>query len=366
MLRYLSSGESHGRGLCAIVEGLPSNMPFGVEPVNRMLYERQQGKGRGKRMAIEKDSVEILSGVRGGYTLGSPLCIFIKNRDWDNWKDIMKAEGEVSSEGLLKRPRPGHADLAGALKYNHNDIRNVLERASARETAIRTAVGAVALQMAELFGIHVESSVISVSGTLLPEGKKLKVQEMEEAVRTAAETGDTIGGIIQVTATGLPPGLGSYVHHDRKLDGRLAAALMSIQGVKGVEIGLGFEAAQRFGSRVHDEIFYNDKGGYFRKTNNAGGIEGGVTNGSPLVLRCALKPIPTLKKPLGSVDMETKEAVRAGYERSDVCALEAAAVVAKAAAAWVIAVELREKFGGDSYDEMQKNYQNYIEHIKTR
>jgi chorismate synthase len=365
MLRYLSSGESHGRGLTAIIEGLPSNMPISIEAVDQMLFERQQGKGRGGRMRIEKDSVEVLSGIRGGYTLGSPMCLFIQNRDWDNWKNIMKAEGEVPAEGSLKRPRPGHADLAGAIKYNHRDIRNVLERASARETAIRTAVGAVAMQMISFFGIDVDSSVISVAGTLLPDGQNIRARQMEEAVRAAREAGDTVGGVLEVRVTGLPPGLGSYAHYDRRMDGRLAAALMSIQGIKGVEFGLGFKAAELFGSEVHDEIFYDNENGYFRKTNNAGGVEGGVTNGSPLTVRCALKPIPTLKKPVGSVDMDTKKAEKAGFERSDVCVLEAASVVAKAAAAWVIAVEFCEKFGGDSLGEMKANYKNYVEYIRT-
>ncbi len=366
MLRYLSSGESHGKGLTAIVEGLPSNMPVSVEGINRMLSERQQGKGRGGRMAIEKDSVEVIAGVRGGYTLGSPLCLYIKNRDWDNWKDIMECQGTPLAGEPLTRPRPGHADLAGAIKYNHRDIRNVLERASARETAVRTAVGAVALQMLSFFDIAVDGKLVSVAGTLLSEDPAVRAQQMEKAVVAARQSGDTIGGVLEVRAWGLPPGLGSYAHYDRKMDGRLAAALMSIQGIKGVEIGMGFRASELLGSQVHDEIFFDKENGYLRKTNNAGGLEGGVTNGSPLTVRCALKPIPTLSKPLDSVDMDTKEGVKAGFERSDVCALEAALVVAKASAAWVIAAEVAEKFGGDSLGEMQANYNNYIKYVRTR
>jgi chorismate synthase len=366
MLRFLSAGESHGRGLTAIIEGLPSNMPLSTEPIDRMLTERQQGKGRGGRMAIERDKVEVLSGVRGGLTLGSPVSLYIRNRDWDNWKDTMKAEGGVYAGGEIKRPRPGHADLAGAIKYNHRDIRNVLERASARETAIRTAVGAVALQFLENFGITVESTLVSIAGIRLSADRGEGMEQIEGAVRAAREAGDTIGGVFEVTATGLPPGLGSYVHYDRKLDGRLAAALMSIQGIKGVEIGLGFRAAGLYGSLVHDEISYDRERGYYRETNNAGGLESGVTNGSPLIVRCAFKPIPTLAKPLKSVDMDTKERVEAEYQRSDVCALEAASVVGKAATAWVLAVEISEKFGGDSLDEMLANYGSYLEYIRTR
>lgn len=366
MLRFLSAGESHGRGLTAIIEGLPSNMPLSVENINLMLFERQQGKGRGGRMRIERDSAEVLSGVRSGRTLGSPLCLYIQNRDWENWKETMNIEGEAVVGRALKRPRPGHADLAGAIKYNHKDLRNVLERASARETAIRTAVGAVALQLLKCFGITVKSDVISIAGLKLSKDLAKKEEQMEGVIQAAREVGDTVGGVLEITAVGLLPGLGSYVHHDRKLDGILAAALMSIQGIKGVEIGLGFDAADLYGSQVHDEIFYHNEKGYYRKTNNAGGLEGGVTNGNPLVLRCAFKPIPTLAKPLLSVDMDTKEKMGAGYERSDVCALESAAVVARAAAAWSLAAELCNKFGGDSLEEMRSYYDNYIEYIGTR
>lgn len=366
MLRYLSAGESHGRGLTAIIEGLPSNMPINSEDINPMLFKRQQGRGRGARMHIEKDSVRILSGVRGGYTLGSPLCLYIENKDWENWKDMMDIETKSSGGEVLKRPRPGHADLAGAMKYNHKDLRNVSERASARETAIRTAVGAVALKLLQQFGIEMKSEVISIGGTVLPRGNFKNKELMGELINKVRETGDTVGGVLEIISEGLPPGLGSYVHYDRRLDGRLAAALMSVQGIKGVEVGLGFGAADLYGSQVHDEIFYDYKKGYYRKTNNAGGLEGGVTNGEPLVLRCAFKPIPTLRRPLISVDMDTGQKVEAGYQRSDVCALESAAVVTKAAVAWSLAVEICEKFGGDSMDHMQANYVSYIEYIATR
>ncbi len=364
MLRYLSAGESHGIGLCAIIEGLPSNMPIDLKSINEVLAERQRGSGRGERMQIEKDSVRVLSGMRGGYTLGSPLCLYIENKDWENWKDAMVAETVAAIDEPIKRPRPGHADLAGAIKYNHRDIRNVLERASARETAIRTAVGAVALQLLQQFDIGIEKKVISIGGIRL--GDDASESSAKGIIKGAREDGDTLGGVLEITATGLPPGLGSYVHYDRRLDGKLARALMSIQGIKGIEIGMGFKVADLRGSQVHDGIFYNGDVGYYRKTNNAGGLEGGVTNGSPLVLRCAFKPIPTLAKPLPSVDMETKEEVKAVYQRSDVCAIDAAAVVAKAAVAWEIAKELCEKFAGDSLDCMGANYKSYIEYIGTR
>jgi len=366
MLRYLSAGESHGKGLVAIIEGLPSNMDIEVEKLNGLLEERQRGYGRGKRMEIEKDRVEILSGMRGGRTLGSPLCLVIYNRDWDNWREFMDPVNEAAEGRIVTRPRPGHADLAGALKYNHRDIRNVLERASARETAIRTAVGGVALQLLEKLGLSVFTCITNAAGVDLECSSLDRNAELKRVVEKAKEKGDTIGGIIEVVVKGIPFGLGSYVHYDRKIDGKLAGALMSIQGIKGVEVGLGFNAAYLYGSEVHDEIYRDSERGYYRKSNRAGGIEGGVTNGSPVVLRCAMKPIPTLRKPLKSVDMTTGEQAQAASERSDICAVEAAAVVAKAAVAWVLAAEVVEKFGGDTLEELENNFNAYLEYIKTR
>lgn len=366
MLRYLSAGESHGKGLVAIIEGLPSNMDIDVEKLDSLLEERQQGYGRSERMNIEKDKVEIISGTRGGRTLGSPLCLVVYNRDWENWKEFMDPIKETVEGRTVTRPRPGHADLAGALKYNHRDIRNVLERASARETAIRTAVGGVALQLIERVGISVLTCVTRVAGVDLESSALSQNIEYKRVVQKAREKCDTIGGIVEIVVTGVPPGLGSYVHYDRKIDGKLAAALMSIQGIKGVEIGLGFEAAHLYGSEVHDEIFYDSEEGYYRKSNRTGGIEGGVTNGSPIVLRCAMKPIPTLGKSLASVDMITKEQTKAASERSDICAVKPVALVAKAAVAWVLAAEVMEKVGGDTIDELENNYKAYLEYLKTK
>ncbi len=381
--RYLTAGESHGPQLSAIIEGLPAGIHLAVETVNRDLARRQQGYGRGGRMKIEKDTVELLSGVRWGETLGSPVTLVVKNRDWENWLGRMSPLPEHRDDSsAVTRPRPGHADLSGVLKYHHDDVRNVLERSSARETAVRVAVGGVARALLAEFGIQVGGFVTEVGNVCAtPPNEPLDVlwkrsassemfccdrtaeEEMKRAIDSAKVSGDTLGGVVEVQVLGVPAGLGSYVHWDRKLDARLAMALMSIQAIKGVEVGIGFEAARRPGSQVHDEIFYLD--GYCRNTNNAGGIEGGMSNGEAIVLRAAMKPIPTLYKPLRSVDMRTHEAFEATVERSDTCAVPAALVVAEAVVAIEVANALLEKFGGDSVVEIRRNIEGYREQIRN-
>jgi chorismate synthase len=384
-IRFLTAGESHGRGLVCIIEGLPANLGLSSEYINRELERRQRGYGRGGRMKIEKDRVQILSGVRFGKTLGGPIALFIENRDWENWKEKMAVEGERPETAVpFTRPRPGHADLAGGIKYNQRDLRNVLERASARETACRVALGAVCKRFLEELGVFVGSYVVSI-GPLCPpieeqdlikrhqlaEQSELrfpdpsKDKEFMELIDRAKEMGESLGGVFEVFAVGVPPGLGSHVHWDRKLDGRIAQAMMSIQAIKGVEIGLGFEAAKRFGSEVHDEIGYREGEGYFRYSNNLGGLEGGITNGMPIIVRCAMKPIPTLTKPLRSVDVLTKEEVRAGKERTDVVAVPAASVVGESALALVLADAFLEKLGGDFMEEIKERYRIYLEHVKS-
>lgn len=379
-MRYLTAGESHGPALCAIIEGMPANLRLNPHRIDKDLRRRQQGYGRGGRMKIESDRAEIFSGLRFGRTLGSPLAIRILNRDYDNWQSQMSPEGDEPA-GLPKitRPRPGHADLSGALKYQLSDVRDVLERASARETAVRVAVGAVAKELLTVFDIEVFSWVRSIGSvnaiTALPadikgffaaaEASPVRCPDdaataaMMAAIDEAKAAGDSLGGVFEVAITGAPVGLGSHAHWDRKLDARLAAALMSIQAVKGVEIGGGFALAALPGSGVHDEIFYDEKRGYYRKTNRAGGIEGGISNGETLLLRVAVKPIPTLYQPLRSVDMKDHSAFAAAVERSDTCAVPAAAVVGEAVAAWEIALALREKLGGDSLQEMQNSLAYY-------
>lgn len=383
IFRYLTAGESHGPQLSAIIEGLPAGISLTAETINLDLARRQQGYGRGGRMKIEKDTVELLSGVRWGETLGSPLTLVVKNRDWENWLEKMSPLAEHRDDsGAVTRPRPGHADLTGAMKYNHGDVRNVLERSSARETAVRVAVGGVARALLAEFGIRVGGYVTEVGGVIAvapQESLDLLWQrasasemfccdpraevEMKLAIDVAKAAGDTLGGVVEVQVQGVPAGLGSYVHWDRKLDARLAMALMSIQAIKGVEVGIGFEAARRPGSRVHDEISYDN--GYCRDTNNAGGIEGGMSNGEPIVLRAAMKPIPTLYKPLRSVDMHTHQAFEATVERSDTCAVPAALVVAEAVVAIEIADALLEKFGGDSVVEIRRNLEGYLGQIRN-
>jgi chorismate synthase len=384
-IRFLTAGESHGRGLVCVIEGLPANLELSSEYINRELERRQRGYGRGGRMKIEKDRVQILSGVRFGKTLGGPIALFIENKDWDNWKEKMAVEGERPDAAVpFTRPRPGHADLAGGIKYNQRDLRNILERASARETACRVALGAVCKRFLEELGVFVGSYVVSI-GTVQPpiEEQDLikrhqlaeqsevrfpdpsKDKDFVELIDRAKEMGESLGGVFEIFAVGVPPGLGSHVHWDRKLDGRIAQAMMSIQAIKGVEIGLGFEASKRFGSEVHDEIGYREGEGYFRYSNNLGGLEGGITNGMPIIVRCAMKPIPTLTKPLRSVDVLTKEEVRAGKERTDVVAVPAASVVGESALALVLADAFLEKLGGDFMEEIKERYRIYLEHVKS-
>lgn len=379
VLRYLTAGESHGPALTTIVEGMPAGVQVTKAAINAQLARRQMGYGRGGRMAIEKDQVEILSGVRDGYTLGSPITLLIHNRDWANWQSIMTPEpGADVEQAKVTRPRPGHADLSGAIKYGHNDVRNVLERASARETAARVAACTLGRLLIEQLGISIFSHVVEIGGVAAAtqnltyaEIKQLADQsqifcadpEAEvniiEIIKTAKTKGDSLGGIFEVVVQGLPVGIGSHVHWDRKLDGQLAQALMSIQAIKGVEIGLGMEAARLPGSQVHDEITYDAEAGFGRRSNQAGGIEGGMTNGQPVVVRAAMKPIPTLYTPLKSVDLATKEQFQASVERSDVCAVPAASVVGEAVVAFSLAIALLEKVGGDSLIEVQQNLNNY-------
>lgn len=385
-MRYLTAGESHGPALTAIIEGFPAGLELDVELINRELARRQSGYGRGARMKIESDRVEVLSGLRFGRTLGSPLTLQIKNRDFANWETRMAPTGDPPPDlERLTRPRPGHADLPGALKYGLLDLRDVLERASARETAARTAVGAVARQLLAVFSIEIFSYVEAI-GPVKAQATGMSPEELKKSAESsplrcpdpsaearmiaeidqARAKGDSLGGVFTVIATGVPPGLGSHVQWDRRLDARLAAALMSIQAIKGVEVGEGFSAAEKPGSLVQDEICHTPGRGYFHTTNRAGGIEGGMTNGEPLILRAAMKPIPTLMKPLTSVDMRDHTAVAAGVERSDVCAVPAAAVVGEAVTAWELACALAEKLGADSVDEMYGHYREYMNIVKER
>lgn len=383
MIRYLTAGESHGKCLVAIIEGLPSNLTISTDRINKKLGERQSGFGRGDRMKIETDTVEILSGVRNSKTLGGPVTLRIENRDWNNWKDIMDAQIVKDTKGVTK-PRPGHADLPGTIKYNQTDIRNILERASARETAIRTAVGSVCAQLLEQFCIEVFGHVVQIgpikSGLEFEEhifrdrisSSKLRCldhnaeERMIKVIEEWKSSGDSIGGAFEIIAKGLPIGLGSHVHWDRKLDARIAGALMSIQAIKAVEIGLGQKAAELPGSQVHDEIIYREGKGYSHTTNNSGGIEGGMTNGENVVVRAYMKPIPTLYKPLRTVDIVTKDIQEASIERSDACAVPAASVVGECVAAIELANAMIEKFAGDSIEEMKVNFEGYIKTVNSR
>jgi chorismate synthase len=388
MFRFTTAGESHGRALVAIVEGLPAGMPVDVAAINHELKRRQWGYGRGGRMTIEQDEVEILSGVRHGLTLGSPIALLIENKDWANWTDVMAAEPrEIDSDKSreLKRPRPGHADLAGGQKFAARDLRNVLERASARETAARVACGALAKQLLAAFSVEVLSHVIQLGGipekpleltweaiAAIPDDAPLRCsdsaaqQRMIELIDQRHESGDTLGGIFEVVARGIIPGLGSHTAWDLKLDGRLAQGVMSIPAVKAVSIGAGNEASALPGSEVHDEIAYNNETKEFiRETNRAGGLEGGVTNGEEIRVRGHMKPLSTLRRPLRSVDIDTKDEERAGFERSDITAVPAAGVVGEAMVALTLADALREKFGGDSLGEMKRNYEGYREQLRA-
>jgi chorismate synthase len=384
VLRFLTAGESHGPCLTAILEGCPAGFGIDIDAVNVDMRRRMMGYGRGGRMKIEQDTAELRSGVRFGETLGSPITLVVENRDWKNWTKKMSSRPEDRDAQIaVTRPRPGHADLAGVLKYDHDDVRNILERASARETAARVAVGAIAKCLLRPFGIAVRGWVAEIGDVVAdhagldPEAifaaaevSEVRVADADAerkiiaAIDECKKRGDTLGGIVEVVTTGLPPGLGSHVHWDRKLDGRLAHSLMSIQAVKGVEIGLGFETARRPGSAVHDEIYFDEGTHEFRRrTNMAGGTEGGMTSGAPLAVRVAFKPLATLMKPLHSVDIETKAEAKGAIERSDVCAIPAAAVIAEAVVAFVVADVFLEKFGGDSLREIRRNYEGYLQQI---
>ncbi len=414
-LRFLTAGESHGKTLIGILEGIPSGLFISAEDIDRDLKRRQVGHGRGGRMKIESDHAEILSGVRWGKTIGSPITLLIENKDYKNWLEGMSPDADAEgSIPAVTRPRPGHADLSGAIKYVQRDIRNILERSSARETAMRVALGAVTKKFLYGFNIKIGSYVIQIGSQKSEVRSQISNEEelfenfekaekspvrcpdeeaskkMVKMIDKTIKEGNSLGGIFEVFVTGVPIGLGSHIQWDRRLDGRLTRALMSIQAIKGVEVGLGFEISRMFGSEVMDEIFYEAKSkeqvpphpplakggnvggniseigitGFYRKTNYAGGIEGGVTNGMPIILRAAMKPIPTLKRPLHSVDIITKEPVEAAYERSDVCAVPAAGVIGEAMVALTIADAFLEKFGGDSITETKHNYDSYIEQIK--
>ena len=417
--RYITAGESHGKALIGILEGIPSGLSISAENIDRDLKRRQGGHGRGGRMKIESDHAEILSGVRWGKTIGSPITLLIENKDWANWQEVMSSDNppippfsKGGKGGFVTRPRPGHADLAGAIKYDSHDIRNILERSSARETAMRVALGAIAKKFLSEFNIKVGSHVIQIGkikvqsskfirhGGQSSEKKLLSIFEkaekspvrcpdeeaskkMVKLIDKAVREGNSLGGIFEIFVIGVPVGLGSHIQWDRRIDGRLAQALMSIQAIKGVEVGLGFEMSGRFGSEVMDEIFYapphpplakgGSRGGnipwprilgFYRKTNYAGGIEGGMTNGMAIILRAAMKPIPTQRKPLQSVDIITKETVKAAYERSDICAVPAAGVIGEAMVALTIADAFLDKFCGDSIAEIKRNYNSYINYAK--
>lgn len=385
MLRFLTAGESHGPCLTTIVEGVPAGFAIDLGAVNRDLWRRQQGYGRGGRMAIEKDEAVFKSGVRFGRTLGSPVTMVVENRDWKNWQKKMSADpADRDPKWTVTRPRPGHADLTGVLKYDLEDVRDVLERASARETTARVAVGALAKELLRPFGIRVLGWVAEIGGIAADhaggdpeaifaaaEGSRVRMadaaaeERIVAAIDAAKKQGDTLGGVVEVVAVGLPPGLGSHVHWDRKLDGRLAGALLSLQSAKGVEIGLGFEMARRPGSRVHDEIFWDEaRREYVRRSNNAGGTEGGMSSGAPLVVRVAFKPLSTLMSPLHSVDVRSKQEALGTIERSDVCAIPAAAVIAETVVAFEIARAFFEKFGGDSAREIARNHDGYLRQVR--
>jgi chorismate synthase len=389
MLRFSTAGESHGESLVALVSGLPAGVPVDQEFISRELWRRQKGYGRGGRMRIERDAAHILSGVRHGKTIGSPIAMTIANNDWKNWTEILPVEeGDPAKHKSVASPRPGHADLAGALKFNFPDARYVLERASARESTARVASGALAKLLLRELGVEVLSHVIRVGKAELSRSAKwdeivalsqkdevlLNCVDPEDEARMKAEvdavlrTGDTVGGVFEVVVHGLPPGIGTHVNWDERLDGILAQAVMSLQAVKAVEIGRGVTAAESFGSAVHDAIAYEgseeDFTKFSRDHNNAGGLEGGISNGEDVVVRGYLKPISTLRRPLGSVSFETREPVKAAYERSDVCVVPAAGVAAEAMVALAVARQVLEKFGGDSLAETERNYNGYLEQIR--
>ncbi|MEO8909987.1 MAG: chorismate synthase [Gemmatimonadaceae bacterium] len=392
MLRFTTAGESHGIALVSILEGMVAGLPLVTADIDAELARRQQGYGRGRRMKIESDHAELLSGVRAGETLGSPIAMLIHNRDWKNWQEIMDPaprEGDPDRKRVVTRPRPGHADLSGMLKYDRDDARDVLERASARETTARVAAGAICKKLLREFDVTVGSHIVHLGGVDARRPDRMPAElnaaadasplrtldaeveaEMIARIDAAKSEGNTLGGIAEIICDGVPVGLGSHVSWDRKLDGRLAAALMSIPAVKAVEVGLGVESARRKGSEVHDEIDPDERnvraGRVRRRTNRAGGLEGGITNGEQIVLRASMKPISTLMRPLGTIEMKTREPAQAVAERSDVTAVPAMGVIAEAMTAFVVAQAFLEKFGGDSLGETRRNYENYVASLSDR
>ena len=388
-MRYLTAGESHGPQLTTILEGVPAGLELTEEMINEELQRRQKGYGRGRRMQIEKDQIQITSGVRHGVTMGAPIALIVQNNDFKHWRKIMGAapispEEQEDVRRKITRPRPGHADLNGAIKYGHRDMRNVLERSSARETTVRVAAAAVAKRILAEVGVKVGGHVLEIGGI---KAEKLQFstlkelqdrteaspvrcldeeagEKMMQAIDDAKKQGDSIGGIVEVIVEGMPIGVGSHVQYDKKLEAKLAAAIMSINAFKGVEVGIGFEAAHRPGSQVHDEIQWTEEEGYTRRTNNAGGFEGGMTTGMPIVIRGVMKPIPTLYKPLESVDIDTKEPFKASIERSDSCAVPAASVVAEAVIAWELAVAILDQFSHDRMDSLKESVDRHRKYAK--
>ncbi len=385
MLRYLTSGESHGQSLISILDGVPANIELNIDEINEELKKRQSGYGRGGRMKIEQDKINILGGVRGKKTLGGPISIEVKNKDYKNWESYMNPMSDVDLDSKkVSNVRPGHADLVGCLKYDFDDARNVLERSSARETASRVAIGAICKQILKYFDIEFTSHVVQIGNIKdknLYEFEYIKQnvdksqvrcvnKEVEdlmiEEIDKVKSNGDTIGGVVEIRVKNLIPGLGSYTHFDKKIDGELAMHLMGTQAIKGVEFGIGFEVANNYGSNVMDEISYNESNGIRRNTNNLGGIEGGMTTGEELIIRCAMKPIPTLYKPLNSINMNTLESYQASIERSDNCAVPACSVVCENVVAFVICKYFLEKIGGDNLSDLTSNYNSYVKRLGDR
>jgi chorismate synthase len=382
MFCFLTAGESHGQGLVAIIEGVPAGLALDEDYIARDLARRQKGYGRGVRMKIEQDQAEIISGVRHGLTMGSPISLLIWNRDWKNWQEIMSVSPVEKEIEAVTRLRPGHADLAGTMKYNFDDVRPILERASARETASRVAVGAIARKLLDEFGIEIRSHTVCIGGHWAKQVEKVDWSKVERspvrcadskaekamlsAIDKAKKAGDSLGGLFEVVANSVPIGLGSHAQWDCRLDGRIAQAIMSINAVKGVEVGAGFAVAELPGSQVHDIIELDAKRGWHHATNRAGGIEGGMSNGEPIIVRTAVKPIPTMGKPLPSVDLRTGKKVEAHIERSDICVVPAAGVIGEAMLAIVLAEAVLEKFGGDHIDETLRNYRGYLKSIGPR
>lgn len=383
MIRFSTAGESHGRGLLVILEGIPAGLNINSEDIDVELSRRQKGFGRGQRMKIEMDFVKILSGMRHARTIGSPIALYIKNKDWDNWQSIMSPVSVDLDGKPLLRPRPGHADLAGLMKYGVSDFRDILERASARETAARVAAGAVCKELLKEFDINIYSYTLQIGKvkadmSSIPKDRiwhdaemshvrcpdPIASKKMIQLIKNAAASGDTLGGKVIITVDNVPPGLGSHTQWDLKIDGRFAQSLMSIQSVKSVEIGQGTKLAELPGSESHDEIFYRKDKGFFRNTNRAGGIEGGITNGEPIEIVCTMKAIPSLSKPLCTVNLNSKKVAKAEAIRSDICAVPAAGVVAEAAIAFELAKAMKEKFGGDCIEDMKKNVQSYMERLQ--